>query len=210
MHSRGGLDIRMCADVPVLCCARTPRSRAPAELECLCGGSRLWSCSGWSITCRCRSIVARHSRAAQQQQPQKWDGIAWHGPSPTTDRTELSACQVGLGFGQAGAGRGSRSLPQAPLPQPRPMLLTPMCLGPGVVCVIGCCAQYDLELAGTRNPDRCLERAGVRADSGGRPSNSTSGSFHVMTAIGCEAVVCVRTRKVVGALLPFPQAFSGA
>lgn len=49
------------------------------------GGPLRWSCRGWSITCRCtwvRSVVARHSGAAQQQQQEKWDGIAWHGPKP--------------------------------------------------------------------------------------------------------------------------------
>lgn len=42
-----GLDIRKCTHVPVLCCARRTRSRAPAELECLCGGPLQWSCRWW-------------------------------------------------------------------------------------------------------------------------------------------------------------------
>lgn len=51
---------------------------------------------------------------------------------------------------------------------------------------------------------------GVRADSEGRLSNSTPQRTHVMTAIGWGAVVYLRTRKQIRALLPFPQAFSSA
>lgn len=104
-----------------------------------------------------------------------------------------------MAFGQAGAAA------------PCPKLVAYAHVGPGVECVIGRCVQYDLELAGTKKPGQIVSSGSeygriLEAD----PGNSTSQRMHVRTAIGCEAVVCGRTRKAVGALLPFPQAFSGA
>lgn len=160
--------------------------------------------------------MARHSRAALHQQLEKWDGIgmgmAWHRPSPTTDRTELRPVRWALAWAVWVA---------APCPK-----LPSQCLGPcscvgwssppppspqgsTASSVIAWCTQIRSGVSGNKTPERCLRIVGLRADSEGRRSNFTPQWTHDMTAIGQGVNDLSSDSHTVLGLVAIPQAFAG-
>lgn len=162
------------------CLVRPGHSHVPS-CACLCceplrGSSRRWSCGASPIVCRpAGQVCGWHGSHARHSSSSWRGGMASHGMAPAQQRIEPSFSLSGgpwLGQGRHGrAGRDSQPLPapsSSPTPRPRPTV-GGLSSSQGSTASSPGGRRYDLELAGTKSPGRCLKQSDsgriVKADS---------------------------------------------